>query len=290
MRLIASSCSPRVLQPPRHVQPPRRHLFGPSASLPNSRLKLTLRYTQIPKNLRMMYVHAWQSYIWNRVLSERVKLFGAKQPVEGDLVYADEGGDDDVVVAEDEETVVAEDAADEPAAADESAGAASTPANPQLAHWIATSKVRKVRALTAADIASGKYSIYDVVLPMPGFAVVYPAGELGEVYKRVIREDGIDPDDMWRKQKEYSLVRPPLSFSSSGGVLIGLVHRAEPTARSSTSRKTSRTACSSRPRQTKISHRAMRTVSSASLRRKRGSTRRATDRSRKARAWRCRSS
>lgn len=34
----------------------------------------------------MMYVHAWQSYIWNRVLSERVRLFGCENPIVGDLV------------------------------------------------------------------------------------------------------------------------------------------------------------------------------------------------------------
>ena len=36
-----------------------------------------------------MYVHAWQSYIFNRVLSERIKLFGCAEPIVGDLVYVD---------------------------------------------------------------------------------------------------------------------------------------------------------------------------------------------------------
>ncbi|GAA5917096.1 hypothetical protein JCM6882_009496, partial [Rhodosporidiobolus microsporus] len=157
----------------------------------------------ISKNLRMMYVHAWQSYIWNRVLSERVKLVGAKEPVEGDLVYADEGGEDDAVAVEGEAGSAEEVEAD--AQGDKAASGSSTPANPQLAHFIATSNIRKVRALTAADIAAGKHTIYDVVLPMPGFAVTYPAGQLGEVYRKVIKEDGIDPDNVWRKQKEYSL-------------------------------------------------------------------------------------
>lgn len=44
---------------------------------------------QIPKNLRMMYVHAYQSYVWNRVVSARVQLFGCSEPVVGDLVYED---------------------------------------------------------------------------------------------------------------------------------------------------------------------------------------------------------
>ncbi|GAA5980746.1 hypothetical protein JCM10908_001762 [Rhodotorula pacifica] len=158
----------------------------------------------IPKNLRLMYVHAWQSYIWNRLVSERIKLFGPSTPVEGDLVYAEQVAD--------EETVATGEDGDHPAAVNEEAPNvdAATPAdaaaaNLQLAHYLATSSVPKVHALTAEDIQSGKYTINDVVLPMPGFAVQYPAGQLGEVYRRVIREDGINPDDMWRKQKEYSL-------------------------------------------------------------------------------------
>ncbi|GAA5865441.1 hypothetical protein JCM8547_001245 [Rhodosporidiobolus lusitaniae] len=150
----------------------------------------------IPKNLRMMYVHAWQSYIWNRVLSERVKLFGAKEPVEGDLVYVDEAAAEEGVVEDGE-------GAEQPEAAETPATSSSS--NPQQAAYAAKSRIAKVRALTADDIASGKHTIYDVVLPLPGFAVTYPAGELGEVYKRVIKEDGIDAENMWRKQKEYSL-------------------------------------------------------------------------------------
>ncbi|GAA5958197.1 hypothetical protein JCM8115_004015 [Rhodotorula mucilaginosa] len=157
----------------------------------------------IPKNLRLMYVHSWQSYIWNRLVSERIKLFGASAPVEGDLVYAEQVGDDEPVAADEDGDVVADEAPSVNANAATPAEAAA--ANPQLAHFIATSSVPKVHALTAQDIESGKYTIQDVVLPMPGFAVQYPAGQLGEVYRRVIREDGINPDDMWRKQKEYSL-------------------------------------------------------------------------------------
>jgi tRNA pseudouridine13 synthase len=36
-----------------------------------------------------MYVHAYQSYIWNLVVSERIKL-SAIAPLVGDLVFADQ--------------------------------------------------------------------------------------------------------------------------------------------------------------------------------------------------------
>lgn len=47
---------------------------------------------QIPRNLRSMYVHAYQSYIWNLAAAKRVKMSNSK-PLVGDLVYAD--GEDD---------------------------------------------------------------------------------------------------------------------------------------------------------------------------------------------------
>ena len=36
-----------------------------------------------------MYLHAYQSYVWNHVVSERIKRFGCDKPLVGDLVLED---------------------------------------------------------------------------------------------------------------------------------------------------------------------------------------------------------
>lgn len=75
------------------------------------------------------------------------------------------------------------------------------------------SKVAKARPLTEADIASNKYTIHDVILPLPGFGIIYPEGVLGDRYKQIIKEDGLDWENLFRKQKWVPLSR--LSLKSS---------------------------------------------------------------------------
>jgi tRNA pseudouridine13 synthase len=41
---------------------------------------------QIPRSLRSMYVHAYQSFLWNAAATHRVSAFGAGGAVAGDLV------------------------------------------------------------------------------------------------------------------------------------------------------------------------------------------------------------
>ncbi|KAG0319081.1 multisubstrate pseudouridine synthase 7 [Dissophora globulifera] len=125
----------------------------------------------VPRNLRLMYVHAYQSYVWNHMVTERIRLYGSEKPVIGDLVAEDKAA---LEVPEDEE--------------EESSS---------------TSHVVRAKVLTADNV--DQYTIYDVILPMPGFDVIYPTHALGDKYKELMAKDGLDPHNMRHPNKEYSL-------------------------------------------------------------------------------------
>lgn len=120
---------------------------------------------RIPRNLKIMYGHAYQSYIWNSIASIRFKKYGNDLQV-GDLII-----DENIVEETDED--------------------------------IRIDKFQRSRELTQEDIDSGKYSIFDIVLPLPGFDVNYPKN-LIEGYKKIMEKDGLDPEAMVRKVKDFS--------------------------------------------------------------------------------------
>lgn len=111
---------------------------------------------RVPHNLKTMYVHAYQSFVWNAMASERIKL-NRYEPINGDLVL----GDND-------------------------------------------NGVKRARPITQEEIDSKSKTIFDVVLPTPGFDVEYPAN-IVDKYEELMSSDNIDCHNMKRKVKEFSL-------------------------------------------------------------------------------------
>ena len=154
----------------------------------------------IPRTMRSMYGHAYQSLVWNFAASMRWERYG-RQVTRGDLV----------LVNSDTPDQNAENAAD---LDEETLHLADRDATE-------TKKPRaKVHALSDEDISSSKYSIFDVVLPTPGWDVVYPDNDIGQFYTEFMGrpENGsLDPHSMHRRQKDFSL---PGAYRSLMGKLV----------------------------------------------------------------------
>lgn len=146
----------------------------------------------IPRNLRLMYIHAYQSYVWNAVVSERIRIYGCEKAVPGDLVFEEEiarksdDGDEEM-----NDSTMPDETTDQQ-------GAQNLPPKKKQP-WVPP----KIVTLTTEN--AYKYSIFDVVMPLPGRDVAYPGGSLGERYREFLKKDGLDPDNFLRKQKEYTL-------------------------------------------------------------------------------------
>lgn len=147
----------------------------------------------IPRNLRLMYVHAYQSLVWNVAASERLNRYGSKV-IRGDLVLIDEHKEKSESANKLEEI-------------DAEGEVIVHPADDDRAGTIEDNFTR-AKALTEEEAGSGEYSIFDVVLPTPGFDILYPPNEMSDVYKDFMaseRGGGLDPFDMRRKWKDISL-------------------------------------------------------------------------------------
>lgn len=70
-------------------------------------------FVQIPRNLRLMYIHAYQSYVWNAIVSERIRDYGSDRPIVGDLVFDSSKDKDAMEVESTEDPVVLEDIPEE---------------------------------------------------------------------------------------------------------------------------------------------------------------------------------
>ncbi|XP_059049806.1 pseudouridylate synthase 7 homolog isoform X2 [Achroia grisella] len=158
----------------------------------------------LSRNTRLLYVHSYQSLVWNLAVSERLRLFGL-QPAEGDLVPVDTTHDDlgEVLDAEEDlgiesqpedgdEDVKPEDAAESTTSEEKLTDNKDTE-NPKIA----------VKVLTEEDIKSGKYTIFDVIMPLPGSNIEYPPN-MKEYYVELLKKDGLTTE-MKAKIKVFSV-------------------------------------------------------------------------------------
>lgn len=165
---------------------------------------------KIPRNMLLLYPHSFQSFVFNRIASRRIKEYGFKL-IPGDLVYRNkEEMDEDIIekcdlnntvddVAEDNENTE-----DNDVEANETKDEAESPANSAAKNEYSIFK-RKVKALSEDDIASGNYTLFDVVLPLPGHDITYPSNEVGAWYEEILAEYGLSSEKLRHKVKTFAM-------------------------------------------------------------------------------------
>ena len=82
-----------------------------------------------------------------------------------------------------------------------------TEGRPAKKIWVAP----KVKTLTEEDL--DKFTIFDVIMPLPGIDVAFPGGALGDRYREFLTADGLDPNNFHRKQR-YGSVESPRAVCS----------------------------------------------------------------------------
>lgn len=156
---------------------------------------------KVQRNMRLMYVHAYQSKIWNLAVTERWRRFG-DQVMEGDLVLVNEHKDKF-------STQPALAASRSDGTVETSTRTGSNGEDELSSQEDAEEDIyERARPLTATEAASGQYTIFDIVLPLPGYDVLYPQNEMETWYKEYMSSaegGGLDPHDMRRKHRDFSL-------------------------------------------------------------------------------------
>ncbi|CAK7198875.1 multisubstrate pseudouridine synthase 7 [Sporothrix eucalyptigena] len=137
---------------------------------------------RITRGLRNLYIHAYQSLVWNWATSQRWSRYGDRV-VAGDLVLVESEANPSRLRQEGHDM--------------------SEDLNQEEEQFY-----QEARVLSAEEAASGQYTIFDIVLPVPGYDVLYPDNDIGEFYSEFMgrpENGGLSPYKMRRPQKEFSL-------------------------------------------------------------------------------------
>ena len=160
--------------------------------------KLTEALRAIPRNTRTMYLHSYQSLLWNEAASERVSQLCPTHAVEGDLVLRDGDGDG------------APDGAGAKPGADGDGGGGDGDA--AKAPFFQRRGLPEVRYVTREEAEAKTVPIDRVVLPLPGTKVTYPKNVSAEAFRRIAEADGVDLEAAQHGERDFSLAGLPGAY------------------------------------------------------------------------------
>uniref|UniRef100_A0A453FML5 TRUD domain-containing protein n=2 Tax=Aegilops tauschii subsp. strangulata TaxID=200361 RepID=A0A453FML5_AEGTS len=129
----------------------------------------------IPRTLRLMYVHSYQSYLWNHAASMRAGMYGLSGVIEGDLVYKKECPGEGTVTDASENN-------------DDHTNASEMDI---FAETLPEETIQSVKIADSEDLLKAVYTLEDVVLPLPGSETLFPGNEVAGIYHEIANKDGI---------------------------------------------------------------------------------------------------
>ncbi|VAH80527.1 unnamed protein product [Triticum turgidum subsp. durum] len=143
----------------------------------------------IPRALRLMYVHSYQSYLWNHAASMRAGMYGLSGVIEGDLVYKKE------CLGEGTVTHASKNNDDHTNASEMDIFAETLPEE----------MIQSVKIADSEDLLKAVYTLEDVVLPLPGSETLFPGNEVAGIYHEIANKDGISLTESIHGVKEFSI-------------------------------------------------------------------------------------
>ncbi|MCO5603733.1 hypothetical protein L7F22_057885 [Adiantum nelumboides] len=180
-----------LLRMPRHFVTERAVLTG-LRKYPGNYLQAI---HNIPRTMRMMYVHSYQSYLWNQAASKRITLYGMDKVVEGDLVFCMDSTNSEITLeGEASQTDCKKSSESEEVEYD---------GEEEIVLDVSPAYVKHV---TADDVDFQKFSIHDVVLPLPGSKTSLPKNDVANTYEELARKDSLDLHQSAHNVKDFSFV------------------------------------------------------------------------------------
>lgn len=151
--------------------------------------------SSLPRNTRSMYVHSYQSLIWNKLTTHRLKKYGFGV-VPGDLILSPDANvtDDslDILLATDE-------------ADSDNIKLGESEADPCTSTDQRKTFLEDVesKVVVATEENLDKFTIFDVVLPLIGSRVKLPTNEVGQELDRLLKNDELTTDNFKARERVF---------------------------------------------------------------------------------------